>query len=253
MDLNLEERLRYNRHLILPEFGDRGQIALRRATVAVVGLGGLGSASAPYLAAAGVGRLILVDSDVVDASNLQRQLLYSETDIGRDKLDCAERRLAAINSGVAIEKRRARLTADNAREILEPCDVAVDGTDNLAARYCLNEACAALGKPLVYAAVRHWEGQVSIFDARQGPCYRCLYPDPPPADELAKSGADGILGALPGAAGALQAAECVKLIASVGDPLIGRLLLFDTLTMRFREIPIPRDPSCPVCGAVERR
>ncbi len=246
--LSTEERVRYSRHMLIPEVGEAGQRRLREASVLLVGMGGLGSPAALYLAAAGVGRLGLVDFDRVDATNLQRQIIHHTDDVGRPKLDSARERIAAINPHVRVETHDLRLTAGNALEVMEPYEVVVDGTDNFATRYLVNDACVLSGKPNVYGSIFRFEGQVAVFDARRGPCYRCLYPEPPPPGSVPSCAEGGVLGVLPGIVGSLQAAETIKLLLGIGDPLAGRLLLFDALEMRFRELRLDKDPACPVCG-----
>jgi len=246
--LAAEERMRYSRHLRLPEVGEQGQLRLRGASVLIVGAGGLGSPLALYLAAAGVGRLGLVDFDRVDLTNLQRQVLYGTADVGRPKLEAAGERLAGINPHVVVEPHPQRLAADNAAAILAGYDIVADGTDNFATRYLVNDACVLAGKPNVYGSIFRFEGQVSVFWPGRGPCYRCLYPDPPAAGAVPSCAEGGVLGVLPGTIGALQATEVLKLILGCGEPLIGRLLLFDALESRFRELRLRRDPDCPVCG-----
>ncbi|KAB7771930.1 molybdopterin-synthase adenylyltransferase MoeB [Xanthomonas maliensis] len=243
---------RYARHLRLPQVGIEGQRRLEQARVLLVGAGGLGSPAAFYLAAAGVGHLRLADDDVVDRSNLQRQILHTEDSIGHAKVQSASQRLGALNPRVQVESVQARVTAANVQALLQDVDVVVDGADNFAARYLLNDACVQLGKPLVYGAVQQFEGQLSVFDAGrrrgQAPCYRCLFPEPPPP-EFAPNCADaGVLGVLPGVIGLLQATEAVKLLLDIGDSLAGRLLSFDALAMRFRDIRLPVDPQCPSCA-----
>ena len=247
-ELSADERIRYSRHLLLPEVGEEGQRRLKGSSVLVVGAGGLGSPLAIYLAAAGIGRLGLVDFDRVDATNLQRQVLYGTADIGRPKLEAARARLADLNPGLRIDLHPVRLESANAMEILAPYDVVVDGTDNFPTRYLVNDACALLGKPNVHGSIFRFDGQVSVFDASRGPCYRCLYPDPPPPGLVPSCAEGGVLGVLPGVIGVLQAIECVKLLLGSGEPLIGRLLLFDALGMRFRELTLRKDPGCPLCG-----
>jgi len=243
-----EEITRYSRHLTLPEVGLAGQLRLRAARVLVVGAGGLGSPVAMYLAAAGVGRLGLVDFDVVEASNLQRQLLYGSQDVGRPKLERARERIREINPLVEVEVHPVRLRADNALALLDPYDVILDGTDNFATRYLVNDACVLLGKPNVYGSIFRFEGQVSVFWSRRGPCYRCLYPEPPPPGAVPSCAEGGVLGVLPGVIGTLQATEAIKLLLGRGRPLVGRLVLFDALEMRFREVSLRKDPACPACG-----
>jgi adenylyltransferase/sulfurtransferase len=247
-ELTSAESLRYARHLILPEVGRAGQERLKSSRVLIIGAGGLGSPSAMYLAAAGVGTIGLADFDVVDASNLQRQILHGTADLGRPKLDSARDRLADINPGVAIELHPARLTSENALDILRPYDLVVDGSDNFPTRYLLNDACVLLGKPYVYGAVFRFDGQNSVFDASRGPCYRCLFPEPPPPGMVPSCAEAGVLGVLPGIIGTIQAAEALKLLLQAGDSLVGRLLLFDALRMTFREMKLRKDPKCPMCG-----
>ncbi len=247
-ELTRDERLRYSRHLILPEVGEEGQRKLKAARVVCVGAGGLGSPLALYLAAAGVGTLGLVDFDAVDESNLQRQILHSTRDIGRSKLDSAEEKLNALNPAVRIVRHETRLSSANALEILAGYDIVADGTDNFHARYLINDACVELGKPDVYGSVFRFEGQVSVFATGEGPCYRCLHPEPPPPDLVPNCAEGGVLGIVPGLIGVLQAAEVIKLILGKGEALIGRLLLVDALAMRFRELKLRRNPQCPACG-----
>jgi adenylyltransferase/sulfurtransferase len=239
---------RYARHLILPEVGMQGQQKLKAARVLCVGAGGLGSPLAFYLAAAGVGTLGLVDFDVVDASNLQRQILHSTKDVGRKKLESAAEKLIALNPALHIVKHETMLTSANALDILRDYDVVADGTDNFPTRYLVNDACVLSGKPNVYGSVFRFEGQASVFGTREGPCYRCLYPEPPPPGAVPNCAEGGVLGILPGLVGVIQAAEVIKLILRKGEPLIGRLLLVDALTMRFRELKLKKNPECPVCG-----
>ncbi|KFN47020.1 molybdopterin-synthase adenylyltransferase MoeB [Arenimonas metalli] len=243
---------RYSRHLRLPQVGLEGQRKLAASRILLVGAGGLGSPAAFYLAAAGVGRLVLADDDVVDRSNLQRQILHTEARIGVPKVDSAREALRALNPRVGIETHRVRVTADNVESLVRDVDVVVDGADNFAARYLLSDACVQLGKPLVYGAVHRFEGQVSVFDAgRQrgrAPCYRCLFPEPPAAEDAPNCAEAGVLGVLPGIIGLLQATEAIKLLSGLGEPLTGRLLHFDALRMRFRETRLPADPACPVCA-----
>ena len=243
-----EELQRYARHLILPEVGPEGQAKLKAARVAVVGAGGLGSPVSLYLAAAGVGTIGLVDFDVVDASNLHRQILFGTSDVGRPKLEAAAARLKDINPNVRIVPFEERLTSENALRILTDFDVVADGTDNFPTRYLVNDACVLLGKPNVYASIFRFEGQASVFWARQGPCYRCLYAEPPPPGLVPSCAEGGVLGVLPGLIGTIQASETIKLILSAGEPLIGRLLLVDALGMRFRELKVRKNPDCAVCG-----
>ncbi|RMF68189.1 MAG: molybdopterin-synthase adenylyltransferase MoeB [Calditrichaeota bacterium] len=243
-----EEIERYSRHLIMPEVALEGQKKLKQAKVLLVGMGGLGSPAALYLAAAGVGRIGIVDFDVVDHTNLQRQVIYATDDVGRPKLQAARERLLGINPHVQIEAFETRLTSDNALEIFQDYDVILDGTDNFPTRYLVNDACVLLGKPNVYGSIFRFEGQVSVFYAEKGPCYRCLYPEPPPPGLVPSCAEGGVLGILPGTIGLLQATEAVKLIIGRGEPLIGRLLLYDALAMKFRELKLRKDPHCPICG-----
>jgi adenylyltransferase/sulfurtransferase len=246
--LSAEELQRYARHLTLPNVGIEGQRRLKAARVLLVGLGGLGSPAALYLAAAGVGTLGLVDADVVEFSNLQRQIIHGASSVGKSKLDSAAARLADVNSSVRLIAHGVRLTSANALEILADYDVVVDGSDNFPTRYLVNDACALLGKPDVYGSIHRFEGQVSVFWAARGPCYRCLYRDPPPPELVPSCEEGGVLGVLPGIVGTLQAAETIKLILGAGEPLVGRLLVLDVLAMRFRELALEKDASCPVCG-----
>jgi len=239
---------RYSRHLIMPEVAMEGQRKLKRASVLLVGMGGLGSPTAMYLAAAGVGRIGIVDFDVVDFSNLQRQIIFSTEDVGRPKLQAAEERLQGINPNLEIETYETRLTSENALKILENYDIIIDGTDNFPTRYLVNDACVLLGKPNVYGSIFRFEGQASVFYAKEGPCYRCLYPEPPPPGLVPSCAEGGVLGILPGNIGMIQATEAVKLILGKGEPLIGRLLLFDALAMKYRELKLRKDPNCPICG-----
>jgi sulfur-carrier protein adenylyltransferase/sulfurtransferase len=243
-----DELRRYSRHLLLPEVGVAGQRKLRRAKVLLVGAGGLGSPAALYLAAAGVGTIGLVDFDAVDLSNLQRQVLYSTSDVGRPKLTAAKERLEALNPGVTVIPHAEHLSSENALEVLRPYDIVVDGTDNFPTRYLVNDACVLLGKPNVYGSIYRFEGQVSVFDATRGPCYRCLYPEPPPPDLVPSCAEAGVLGVLPGLVGVLQATEAVKLILGTGEPLFGRLVLYDALSLRFRELTLRKNPHCVLCS-----
>jgi len=243
-----EELLRYGRHLVLPQFGLEGQEKLKSSSVLIVGAGGLGSPLALYLAAAGVGRIGIVDFDRVDVSNLQRQVLYGSSDIGRPKLAAAAARLSDLNPWVSIEPHQFALNRDNALGLISRYDVIADGTDNFPTRYLVNDACAMLGKPNVHGSIFRFEGQASVFDARIGPCYRCLYREPPPPGLVPSCAEGGVLGVLPGLIGTIQGIECLKLLLGLGEPLIGRLLLFDALGMRFRELKLRKDPGCPLCG-----
>ena len=246
--LSQQELLRYSRHLILPTVELAGQRRLKAARVLVVGAGGLGSPVALYLAAAGVGTLGLVDFDVVDVTNLQRQLLHGTKDVGRPKLLSAQERIHDVNPYVCIEPHETRLTSANALEILRDYDMVVDSTDNFATRYLTNDACVLLGKPNVYGSIFRFEGQASVFAAADGPCYRCLFPDPPPPGLVPSCAEGGVLGVLPGMIGTIQAAEALKLILGTGGTLVGRLLLVNALTMEFRTVRLRKDPSCPACG-----
>jgi adenylyltransferase/sulfurtransferase len=246
--LSAQEVLRYSRHLILPHVELDGQRRLKAARVLVVGAGGLGSPVALYLAAAGVGTIGLVDFDVVDVTNLQRQLLHGTSDVGRTKLRSARDRLHEVNPHVQVELHETRLTSANALEILGGYDVVVDGTDNFATRYLVNDACVLLGKPNVYGSIFRFEGQASVFSTPDGPCYRCLFPEPPPPDAIPSCAEGGVLGVLPGMIGTIQAAEAIKLVLGVGRSLAGRLLLLDALTMEHRSVRLRKDPACPACG-----
>jgi len=246
--LSAEELRRYARHLVLPHVGIEGQRRLKAARILLVGVGGLGSPAALYLAAAGVGTLGLVDADAVDVTNLQRQVLHGTSAVGTSKLDSAEARLRDLNPGVAIERHDVRLGSANALGILRDYDVIVDGSDNFPTRYLVNDACGLLGKPDVYGSIHRFEGQVSVFWAERGPCYRCLYRDPPPPELVPSCEEGGVLGVLPGIVGTLQATEALKLVLGVGAPLVGRLVMVDALTMRFREMALAKDPDCPLCG-----
>src|SRR5438093_6750988 len=246
--LSNDEILRYSRHLIMPEVGMEGQQKLKAARVLCIGAGGLGSPLALYLGAAGIGTLGIVDFDVVDYTNLQRQIIHSTADVGRPKLDSAAEKLKAMNPFLNIKKFNTRLSSDNAIELFKEFDVIADGTDNFPTRYLVNDACVLTGKPNVYGSIFRFEGQASIFATKDGPCYRCLYPEPPPPG-LVPSCAEGVvLGILPGLVGVMQATEVIKLILGIGDPLIGRLLLIDALGMKFRELKLRKNPDCPVCG-----
>ncbi len=246
--LNNDEVLRYSRHLIMPEVGMEGQLKLKAAKVLCIGAGGLGSPLALYLGAAGIGTLGMVDFDVVDFTNLQRQIIHSTADVGRKKLDSAAEKLKAINPFINIKKFDTRLSSDNALEIFREFDIVADGTDNFATRYLVNDACVLTGKPNVYASIFRFEGQASVFGMEEGPCYRCLYPEPPPPGLVPSCAEGGVLGILPGLLGIIQATEVIKLILGQGDPLIGRLLLVDALAMKFRELKLRKNPDCPVCG-----
>jgi sulfur-carrier protein adenylyltransferase/sulfurtransferase len=248
VELSSEEIVRYSRHLIMPEVALEGQKRLKQARVLTVGAGGLGSPLALYLAAAGVGTLGIVDFDVVDESNLQRQIIHGTSDLGRPKMESAREKIEDINPNVKVEAFEEALTSENAIEIFEDFEVIVDGTDNFPTRYLVNDACVLLGKPNVYGSIFRFEGQASVFYAEEGPCYRCLYPEPPPPGLVPSCAEGGVLGILPGAIGTIQATETVKLLLGIGEPLIGRLLLYDALSMRFREMKLRKDPTCPLCG-----
>jgi len=248
-ELTNDELGRYSRHLILPEVGMEGQQRLKAAKVLCVGTGGLGSPLALYLAAAGIGTLGLIDFDVVDASNLQRQIIHSTRDIGRKKIDSAQEKLNALNPALDVVKHDTMLTSANALEIFAQYDIIADGTDNFQTRYLVNDACVLLNKPNAYGSIFRFEGQASVFATEEGPCYRCLYPEPPPPGLVPSCAEGGVLGILPGLVGVIQATEVIKLILGKGEPLIGRLLLVDALTMRFRELKLRKNPDCPVCGA----
>ncbi|MFN8091085.1 MAG: molybdopterin-synthase adenylyltransferase MoeB [Vicinamibacteria bacterium] len=246
--LGPDEVTRYARHLSLPEVGAEGQRRLKASSALVVGAGGLGSPAALYLAAAGVGRVGLVDFDVVDESNLQRQVLHDSAWVGRPKLESARARLEALNPHVRVEGHAAALTRENALELVARYDVVLDGTDNFETRYLANDACYLLGKPNVYGSIFRFEGQASVFWRDRGPCYRCLFPEPPPPGLVPSCAEGGVLGVLPGVVGSLQATEALKILLGVGEPLFGRLLLYDALAMRFEEVEVPRHPSCPLCS-----
>jgi len=243
-----EEIQRYSRHLIMPEVGMEGQAKLKQAQVLLIGAGGLGAPLGLYLAAAGIGRIGLVDFDVVDASNLQRQITYSTADVGRPKLEVAKERLAGINPHIQIDTYQERLSSENALDTFRSYQIVADGTDNFPTRYLVNDACVLLGKPNVYGSIFRFEGQASVFYAKEGPCYRCLYPEPPPPGLVPSCAEGGVLGVLPGIVGTMQALEVIKLVLGEGDPLIGRLLLFDALKMSFRELKLRKDPECALCG-----
>jgi adenylyltransferase/sulfurtransferase len=246
--LSKDEILRYSRHLIMPEVGMEGQIKLKNAKVLLVGAGGLGAPLGLYLAAAGVGRIGIVDFDVVDFTNLQRQVIHGTKDVGRKKLDSAFDSMKDINPNVQVDRYEVAITSENAFEIISGYDMVVDGTDNFPTRYLINDACVILKKPNVYGSIFRFEGQATVFATEDGPCYRCLYPEPPPPGLVPSCAEGGVLGILPGTVGLIQATEAVKLILGVGEPLIGRLLLYDALAMRFRELKLRRNPECPVCG-----
>lgn len=247
-ELSNEEIRRYSRHLIMPEVGIEGQRRLKAASVLLVGTGGLGSPLALYLAAAGIGRIGLVDYDVVDDSNLQRQVIHGQSTIGKSKLESAAARIRDLNPYVQIDKYNVPLTSDNALKILAPYDVIIDGTDNFPTRYLVNDACVKLGKPNVYGSIFRFEGQLSVFYAKEGPCYRCMFPEPPPPGLVPSCAEGGVLGILPGTIGTMQATEAIKLILGIGQPMIGRMMLYDALEMSFTTIKIRKNPNCPVCG-----
>ncbi len=249
VSLTNEEILRYSRHLIMPEVALAGQLKLKAARVLCIGAGGLGSPLALYLAAAGIGTLGIVDFDVVDSTNLQRQSIHTTADVGRSKVESAAEKLRALNPLTEVRSFQTTLTSENALEIFRDFDIIADGTDNFATRYLVNDACVLSGKPNVYASVFRFEGQASVFAADRGPCYRCLYPEPPPPGMVPSCAEGGVLGVLPGLLGVIQATEVVKLILGSGDSLIGRLLLIDALGMRFREVKLRKNSECPVCGA----
>src|SRR3954466_13414454 len=248
LSLSNDEVLRYSRHLIMPEVGMEGQLKLKAAKVLCIGAGGLGSPLALFLGAAGVGAIGIVDFDVVDYTNLQRQIIHTTADVGRKKLDSAEDKLKAINPNVNVVRFDTRLSSANALEIIRDFDIVIDGTDNFPTRYLVNDACVLTGKPNVYGSIFRFEGQVSVFGTEEGPCYRCLYPEPPPPGLVPSCAEGGVLGILPGLVGVMQATEAIKLILGAGEPLIGRLLLVDALAMRFRELKLRKNPDCPVCG-----
>jgi len=246
--LSKEEVLRYSRHLIMPEVGMDGQLKLKQARVLCIGTGGLGAPLGLYLAAAGVGQIGIVDFDVVDFTNLQRQVLFGTSDVGRPKISAAADRLRNLNPEIRIDAIETRLSSENALELFRDYDIIVDGTDNFPTRYLVNDACVLLGKPNVYGSIFRFEGQITVFGYPDGPCYRCLYPEPPPPGLVPSCAEGGVLGVLPGIVGTIQAAETLKLIIGKGEPLIGRLLLFDALGMKFRELKLRKNPDCPVCG-----
>ncbi len=246
--LSNDEIKRYSRHLIMPEVGVDGQRRLKAGSVLCIGAGGLGSPAAMYLAAAGVGRIGVVDFDVVDFSNLQRQIIHGTADVGRSKLASAKDRLVDINPHIQVDTYETALSSENALDLFEPYDVILDGTDNFPTRYLTNDACVLLGKPNAYGSIFRFEGQASVFATKDGPCYRCLYPEPPPPGLVPSCAEGGVLGVLPGVIGVIQATEAIKLIAGIGEPLVGRFLIYDALRMRFRELKLRKDPDCPVCG-----
>src|SRR5881392_3100223 len=247
-ELTNDEIKRYSRHLIMPEVGMDGQRRIKAGKVLCIGAGGLGSPAAMYMAAAGVGRIGLVDFDVVDFSNLQRQLLHGTSSVGRSKLASARDRLQDLNPHIEIETYETTVTSENALDLFKNYDVILDGTDNFPTRYLVNDACVLTGKPNAYGSIFRFEGQASVFGTKEGPCYRCLYPEPPPPGLVPSCAEGGVLGVLPGMIGIIQATEAIKLILGVGEPLIGRFLIYDALKMRFRELKLRKDPDCPVCG-----
>jgi adenylyltransferase/sulfurtransferase len=247
--LSNEEIARYSRHLIMPEIGMAGQRKLKQGSVLLIGTGGLGSPLALYLAAAGVGHIGLVDFDVVDSSNLQRQIIHGTSTVGMAKTESAKQRLADLNPQIEVTTYETQITSENAFDLLRPYDVIIDGTDNFPTRYLTNDASVILGKPNVYGSIFRFEGQATVFSPKDGgPCYRCLYPEPPPPGLVPSCAEGGVLGVLPGVIGTIQATEAIKLITGIGEPLIGRLILYDALAMRFRELKLRRNPECPVCG-----
>ncbi len=248
MNLTPEQLTRYSRHFILPEVGEEGQRKLLKSKVLIIGTGGLGSPIALYLAAAGVGTLGLVDFDTVDLSNLQRQILHTNDAIGKSKLDSAEKRIKAMNPDTQVVKYPVRLSSQNALEILKDYDVIIDGTDNFPTRYLTNDACVFLKKPNIYGSIFRFDGLVTVFDSANGPCYRCLYPEPPPPGMVQSCAEGGVLGVLPGMVGVVQATEAIKILIGIGTTLTGRLLVYDALRMTFRELKIRKDPQCPVCS-----
>jgi len=248
MSLSNDEVKRYSRHLIMPEVGVEGQEKLKKGSVLCIGAGGLGSPAALYLAAAGVGTIGIVDFDVVDFSNLQRQVIHGTSDVGRSKLASAKDRLLELNPHIRIETYETALSSKNALDLFKPYDVILDGTDNFPTRYLTNDACVLLGKPNAYGSIFRFEGQASVFAMKDGPCYRCLYPEPPPPGLVPSCAEGGVLGVLPGVIGTIQATEAIKLIMGIGEPLVGRFLIYDALRMKFRELKLKKDPDCPVCG-----
>ena len=246
--LTNDEVKRYSRHLIMPEVGMDGQRRMKAGSVLCIGAGGLGSPAALYLAAAGVGTIGIVDFDVVDFSNLQRQIIHGTPDVGRSKLASAKDRLNAINPHVNVQTYEVALSSENALKLFEPYDVILDGTDNFPTRYLTNDACVLMGKPNAYGSIFRFEGQASVFATKDGPCYRCLYPEPPPPGLVPSCAEGGVLGVLPGIIGVIQATEAIKLITGIGEPLVGRFLIYDALRMKFRELKLKKDPDCPVCG-----
>ncbi len=252
--LRPDQEARYSRHTLIPEVGVAGQLKLLDAKVLCIGAGGLGSPSSMYLAAAGIGTIGVIDDDAVDASNLQRQILHSTDRVGTPKVDSAEATLKGLNPDVRVDKHRTRITSANALELIAPYDVVIDGADNFATRYLVNDCALRLGKPVVHASIFRFEGQITVFPGAGSPCYRCLYPSPPPAEEAPSCAEAGVLGVLPGIMGVLQATEAIKVVLGLGDTLAGRLLCYDALKTRFRELKLRRDPKCPTCGdGVDRK
>jgi molybdopterin/thiamine biosynthesis adenylyltransferase/rhodanese-related sulfurtransferase len=247
-ELSKEEIKRYSRHVIMPEVGVEGQRRLKAASVLLIGTGGLGSPLALYLAAAGIGRIGLVDYDVVDETNLQRQVIHGLSTVGKSKLDSAELRMKDLNPDLQVDKYNVPLTSDNALKLFAPYDVIIDGTDNFPTRYLVNDACVKLGKPNVYGSIFRFEGQLSVFHANEGPCYRCMFPEPPPPGLVPSCAEGGVLGILPGTIGTLQATEAIKIILGIGEPMIGKMLLYDALEMSFTTIKVRKNPNCPVCS-----
>ena len=248
MSLTQEEILRYSRHLIMPEVGMEGQEKIKKASILIIGCGGLGSPLSIYLAAAGIGHLGLVDFDLVDFTNLQRQVAFGTQDVGRPKVEATKDRINSINPNVQVTTYQTKLSSENALDIFKEYDIIIDGTDNFPTRYLTNDACVFLKKPNVYGSIFRFEGQATIFWGEKGPCYRCLYPEPPPPGMVPSCAEGGVLGILPGTIALIQATECIKLILGKGDPLIGRLLLYNAMDMKFREVKLQKDPDCPVCG-----
>jgi len=246
--LSGDQLARYSRHTLIPEVGVKGQLQLLKAKVLCIGAGGLGSPSSMYLAAAGIGTLGMIDDDVVDASNLQRQILHGTDRVGMSKVDSAEQTLKGLNPDVRVEKHRTRINASNALELIAPYDVVIDGADNFATRYLVNDSALKLGKPVVHASIFRFEGQITVFRGNGSPCYRCLYPSPPPAEEAPSCAEAGVLGVLPGIMGVLQATEAIKIVLGLGTTLAGRLIVYDALATKFRELKLRRDPKCPTCG-----
>ncbi len=248
MNLTPEQLTRYSRHFILPEIGEAGQKKLLKSKVLLIGAGGLGSPLGLYLAAAGVGTLGLVDFDVVDLSNLQRQIIHTQDEIGKPKLDSAEKRIKAMNPDTKVIKHKVRLNSQNALDVLKDYDIVIDGTDNFPTRYLTNDACVFLKKPNIYGSIYRFDGLATVFNPPDGPCYRCLYPEPPPPGMVPSCAEGGVLGVLPGVIGTIQATEAIKILAGIGRTLVGRLMVYDALQMTFRELKLRKDPDCPVCG-----